>query len=261
MRERAKGRRYPIEIACVAWADLLGYGSMLEAARFNPLDPGTKKAIDRLRAFQRTAVRRAHRVFPAMPINDGVAYFIDLSPQTNSVTADFLRRAIRVHVEMNREDQSAGYPGVRMVIAVGPRARIGRPKRSESHLISIFRRLSDSTISTTQAIREAFVSGPVAGFVPALQANFAFSRAYLANEAGSRAGLGGPKCYIDLAAFVNPPPRWIYFSRQQVWKDRGLHIAFGEMDTVDWNMAARCRFAGVLTASEITAVLRNELAR
>lgn len=261
MRTRAKGRRYPIEIACVAWADLLGYGAMLEAARFDPQDPRTKTAIDRLKTFQRTAVKAAHRVFPAMPINDGVAYFTDLSPRTASVTADFLTRAIRAHAEINSIDQSAGYPGARMVIAAGPRVRVGRPKRSESHLASIFRRLGEGVISTTQAIQEAFISGPIAGFVPALQANFAFSRAYLANEAGTRAGLGGPNCYVDLAAFEEPPPQWIRFRRRQVWNDRGLDVSFGELEGADWKMAGRLGFAGVLAGAAIAASLGVNLSR
>jgi hypothetical protein len=250
-----KVNRYPIEVACVAWADLLGYGAMLEEAAFNPKDARTIRAIERLRAFQRAAVQRAERSFPAMPINDGVAYFKDLSPRTTSVTADFLRRACDAYAAINEVDQGAAYPGARMVIAVGPRVKIGRPKRSERHLKAIIRRLAEGVITTIHAINEAYAASPVAGFVPALQANFAFSRAYLANEAGTSAGLGGAHCYIDLALFEDAPPNWIQFARRQEWRDRRLNVWFGQLASVDWRLAARVSFAGVRSQQAIAAAL------
>ncbi len=255
MRPPGKGHTYPIRISCVAWVDLLGYGAMLEETQFRPGDAKTEHAIDRLKTFHRTAVRRAKRAFQAMPLNDGVAYFADLSMRSTSVTADFLKCAIDSHREINDVDQSLGHPGARIVIAVGPRARIGRPKRSDRHLATILQRLSNQEISSRQAVEEAFVSSPVAGFVPALQANFAFARAYLANEAGSGAQLGGPHCYVDLAILTEPPPAWITFSRRQAWSGRGLKVTFGELHDVDWRLAGRSGYAGLQHTSEVAAAL------
>jgi hypothetical protein len=247
-------------MACVAWVDLLGYGAMLAKTRFDLRDPGANAAIARLRAFQRAAITDTRRSFPAMVINDGVAYFTDLDDAGADGTAAFLRRATQAHAAINQVDMSAGYPGARMVVAFGPRARIARPKRSDSHLRGLLDRLGRGVISPRLAVREAFIAGPVAGFVPALQANFAFTRAYLANEAGSKAGLGGAHCYIDLNAFDEACPRWIVFSRQQWWEDRGLRVNFGQLRTADWNAAARDHFVGLRSKTAVATALRLELA-
>ena len=129
MPEQAKSKRYDFEISCVAWGDLLGYGSMIGSAKFHPKDKITIQAIRRLKIFQQVAMGEATRTFRAMPINDGVAFFCDLSPRSNSVTADFLQRSITAFQKINVEDKKAGHPGMRMVISVGPRAKIARPKR------------------------------------------------------------------------------------------------------------------------------------
>lgn len=248
---RAKGRKYPFELACVAWVDLLGYGSMLELAKFHPSDPRTSEAVSRLKTFQQTAIQGARRSFRAMTINDGVAYFTDLSPRTTSVTADFLKRAIQAHGEINAADQGAGYPGARMVISVGPRIRIGRPKRSELYLEGILGRLNRGTITAERAILEAFKTDPVAGFVPALQANFAFTRAYLADAGGSKAGIGGASCYIDLALFKATKPFWMTFEREQSWSGLGLDVTFGKLGTVDWKNGAKRNFPGIKSTMQI----------
>ena len=173
----SKSKRYAIELSCVAWMDLLGYGAMLQQAQFNPNDKRAVLAIRRLKDFQQTVMQHAHAVFPAMPINDGVAYFADLTRRSTSKTADFLRRSIEAYQAVNEVEKAAGYPGARMVLALGPRARIGRPRRAPGHLENILARLNQGLITDVQAINEAFKAGPIAGFVPQLQANFAFTRA------------------------------------------------------------------------------------
>jgi hypothetical protein len=200
--KRAKGKRYPIEISCVAWIDLLGYGAMLREVAFDPSHPQAEAAVDRLKNFQRIIASFAKKDFPAMPINDGTVFFHDLSPRTNVVTYLFFERAIEVFEKINVLEHGQGYPGARMVIAVGPRMRIsGVASGDMGHKKSIFQRVQEGIITADQAIHEAFRSGPIAGFVPQLQANFAFTKAYLADDAGSRAGLGGARCYIDLSIF------------------------------------------------------------
>jgi len=171
MSKRVNRKGYQFALACVAWGDLLGYGSMIESARFYPSDRKTIRAIRRLKTFQKTAMGEATRSFRSMPINDGVAFFCDLSYKSNSVTADFLKRSIQAFEKINRVEKKANHPGMRMVISVGPRAKIARPRRSTIHLRSIFSRLANKIITQRHAVNEAYKSSPIAGFVPALQAN------------------------------------------------------------------------------------------
>jgi len=253
---RAKGRKYSTEISCVAWLDLLGYGAMLKEVHFDPSHPRAEAAVDRLKRFQIPIASFATKDFPAMPINDGVAFFHDLSPRSNLVTYRFLERAINVFESINMIEEDQSHPGARMVIAVGPRMRItGVVKNDLGHRQSIFRRLNDGIITSEQAVHEAFRSGPIAGFVPQLQANFAFTKAYCADESGGRAGLGGNRCYVDLSLLDEPLPPWIVFSRTQLWSMPGMTATFGELDRFDRQMEHHKRVAGILDALEIAARL------
>ncbi|MDF2181191.1 hypothetical protein [Neptuniibacter sp. CAU 1671] len=251
MPKRAKGKRYDFEVSCVAWGDLLGYGSMIESAKFHPKDKTTIQAIRRLKTFQQVAMGEASRTFRAMPINDGVAFFCDLSPRSSSVTADFLQRSITAFNKINTEDKKAGHPGMRMVISVGPRARIARPKRSSAHLRNILSRLTERLISPEHAVNEAFTASPVAGFVPALQANFGFTRAYLAESGGSRKGFKGANCFIDMSLFETPHPNWISFNKFIEWSDRGFDAVFGELLSADWTEAGSRSYSGITNTIDL----------
>jgi hypothetical protein len=219
---------------------------MLREARFNPNDPKAKQAVGRMRAFHRTVAAAASRYFPAMPINDGAAFFRDLSERTRSVTYDFLQQAIQIYQTVNEVDKKGGSPGARMIIGAGFRLRSqGVLKMSPGYKENIFSRVESGKISVTQAVHEAFRNRPVCGFVPELQANFAFTKAFLADEDGSRAGLGGATCYIDLALFEKELPHWIKFSRQIEWSTPGMSATFGEFSSIDTVAAGASSHKGI----------------
>ena len=187
-----------------------------------------------------------------MPINDATAFFHDLTPRTNAVTYDFLSRSIEVFEKVNSVELSQKQPGARMIIAVGPRIRItGVATGDVGHKKSIIKRVQDKIITAEQGIHEAFRSGPIAGFVPQLQANFAFTKTYVADQMGSKAGLGGPNCYIDLCFFAEKIPNWIEFRRNQPWSITGMSTTFGELECLDRCEATETRFEGLFNAMEI----------
>jgi hypothetical protein len=116
-----KGRNLPFTVSCVAWMDLLGYGSMLRGAKFDPTSELANSAVIRLKEFQNIISERANRFMPAICVNDGAILYRDLSYRGNSVTADFMQRIIDLHTLVNKTDQSAGFPGARTILAVGIR--------------------------------------------------------------------------------------------------------------------------------------------
>lgn len=80
---------------------------------------------------------------------------------------------------MNENDRSNGYPGVRGVLTLG------------SHYAY------DPT-SLTERLNDSELSAKIAAYHPReFQFNTAFSKAFLADEAGSSAGIEGPYLYID----------------------------------------------------------------
>lgn len=225
---------------------------MLRSVSFDPTADEARIAISRLTNFQRIATSQASRKFPAFPVNDAVAFFTDLSPRSRHPSFDFINKALITFRLVNDADRTQGFPGARMIIAVGPRVRVpGILRGDERHLASLLTRLSSGVVSARQMIMEAFRVSPIAGLVPALQGNFAFTKAYLADGDGSRANLGGPECYVDLALFSVPRPSWIRFSEEIPWANDGMSATFGKFSELMKREADRIQRLGIRNALEI----------
>jgi hypothetical protein len=234
MAKTSKGSMRKVEVSCVAWIDLLAYGAQIGAAGFNPAHDAATAAIQRLDRLHQVVSEKANRYFPTLAMNDGIIAYRDLSPRTHNVTYDFLRRSIDLFHHINDIDKNElGHPGARMVVAPGFRVR--RILNFEQHLNDgkgkrIKEKLKEGTITPEQAINEALKARQFFDATPELQGNFALTRAYLADESGSAAGLGGANCFIDLSLFTSPHPDWITFSKTVEWSSRGMAATFGCLD-------------------------------
>lgn len=207
----AKARNLPFQVAAVCWADLLGYGSMIAEAGLNPVDPKAKEPITRLRAFHRIVAEHSGRHYRTLVLNDGAAAYRDLSLRSSGVTHDFLARSFALFEAIQRSEQRNGWPGARMFLATGFRAKGSRRAidRVSAQLNSILARLAAGEFEAEQAVREAASIEHYFDVLPQLQANFAFTKAYVADSAGSRAGLGGPRFFVDDAIFDGAIPTWV----------------------------------------------------
>jgi hypothetical protein len=214
-----KGTSFPFQVSIACWIDLLGYGQMIADAGFNPLHPGAKKAITRIRRFHKTVAEHSARYFPTLVMNDGAVAYRDLSMRSRSVSHDFLIRCWHLFQAIKAEDEELGYPGARLVLSCGFRMR-GRAaglEASRHHFQSIITRLQGGEIDAQQAIYEAAMLRPEFDIVPQLQANFAFTKAYVAESSGSKGGLPGPNFYVDLILFGNTRPRWLELDQNIDW--------------------------------------------
>jgi hypothetical protein len=252
----AKGKRFPIEITAVSWVDLLGYGSMLEQSHFNPTHSSSIEAVKRLQRFQKQVAGMANSYMKALIVNDGVAFVRQLSPRTTSVTYDFLTRSYNAFKEINSLDLGEGYPGARMVLATGPRMRVdGTIRHSETHLESLIQRLDDGVIEPKQALREAFAAMHVTGSVPELQANFAFTRAYLADEIGSKGGFGGANMFVDKVIFDSGIPPWVEYDETIEMDSHGIKASFIKIKSIDIEQGGQMNQSGVRAADSIADAL------
>lgn len=246
----------------MAWIDLLGYGSQIGASGFNPAHETAGAAIRRLDSFHQAVSEKAGRYLPTVAMNDGVVAYRDLSPRGASVTYDFLSRAVDLFHHVNRVDQDgSNAPGARMVVAAGFRVR--RILQFEQILNEgkgkkIKQKLKEGTITSEQAINEALKARQFFDSTPELQGNFALTRAYLADESGKAAGLGGPNCFIDLTLFSVPCPDWITFSKVIDWSCRGMSTKFGCLESLDRKKAGIDKYNGILNAFEVAEVLSND---
>ncbi len=257
----AKGKRRLYEISCVCWLDLLGYGSMLAEASFDPTDAKAQIAIKRLFDFHEEASKHAHRYFPIHAINDGIVVYRDLSPRTKSVTFDFLDRAIKFYQSINEFDKQSGFPGARMIISVGFRVRKDNKNGFENHpqMKRIKERLQTKKMTVDEAVNEAFYTKPHFGLIPELQANFAFTKSYLVDAGGSKEGFGGPNCFIDLSLFESTLPKWITFDEKISWEKMGMKSVFGKLSCYKFNEAYAAQQKGVLDAFEIAKNISTKM--
>lgn len=199
---------------------------MIAEAGFNPLHPKSSEALNRLRRFHATVASHSIRYFPTLVMNDGAAAYRDLSLRSNEPTYDFLMRAWELFTHINRDEQNEGLPGARMVIATGFRMRGRRAAidASARQLGAIMRRYQNHEIGAEQAIRQAARIQQPFDVVPQLQANFAFSKAYVAERSGSRGGLAGASFFVDLTIFDTPPPTWVVSELTVKWSDERLRM-------------------------------------
>jgi hypothetical protein len=216
---------FPFKISAVCWFDLLGYGSMIAEADFIPLHPKATAAIARLRKFHEIVAKHSGRYFPTLVMNDGAAAYRDLSLRNRSVTHDFLVRAWDLYREINQTESDYGFPGARAVLACGfrMRGRRGGLDATSSQFTSLMRRFQAGELSASQAIREAANIRQHFDVAPRLQANFAFTIAYLADASGSAGGLSGSRFFTDLILFDSPQLDWIKLEQPIRW----AHERFG----------------------------------
>lgn len=255
-----RGKKRLYEVACVAWFDLLGYGSMLEKVSFDPTAALAEEALNRLNEFHEFTSKHANRYFRIHAINDGVIIFNDMSPRASTKTFDFLDRLLKLYSEFNFFEQEKNLPGARMVISVGFRVRIKAQiiKDEQTKLGNIFKRIADGIISFPQAINEAFKAKPFFGYIPELQANFAFTKSYLVDNAGTKGGFGGANCYIDMALFSTTKLDWLEFDSLIEWEGMGMKATYGKLKKQRRDIAIQQKHKEVLDAFEIAKNISKE---
>ncbi len=252
----AIGSRREVEVCAVAWMDLLGYGTMLRRANFDPTVDEAMEAVVRLNRFQDTIADHSSKVFPSVVMNDGAAIYRDLSPRSRAVTFDFVARAWELHQKVNQLEYSTNDPGARTVLAVGFRVRRG--SNSREHLFSgigkhILEEVEAGRKTVQQAVYHALTIRPTFDLVPELQANFAFAKAYLAETAGTKAGFAGNNFYADSELFLAEADNWMDASDPIQWSQSGISGTFLPIQRIAKCAAERVQYSGTRDAFEIAA--------
>jgi hypothetical protein len=235
-RSVGKSTFFPFQTAVAAWIDLLGYGASIAAAEFNPLHPKAELAIRRLRRFHRIVAEHSRRAFPTLVMNDGAVAYRDLSYRTRWVTYEFLQDSWRLFQAIDSAERRTGDPGARMVLASGFRMRGRRDGLDavSTQFADILSLVRSGKITIEQAMARASRVRSNFDAVPQLQANFAFTKAYVAEQSGSRGGLAGPNCFVDLCLFVQPLPDWLDVGPPVLWSDPrlGLEAQFAPLQSL-----------------------------
>lgn len=256
--KQSKGVRTSVEVCCAAWIDLLGYGAMLRDAEFDPTSPQALAAVSRLNRFHSIVYKSASKYSTSMIINDGAVIGRDLSPRSNSVTFDFVRRVQEMHQSVNDSERSEGHPGARCVLAAGFRIRRQNPMKQNlltGYAKYLIDRVLSGEMSVLEGINSAITVKPFVAANPEFQANFAFSKAYLIDSAGSSAGFAGPRMFIDLALFSNEKTSWISLGDPIEWESPGISGRFAELKQIDTGHAGKVRYDGMRDAFQVAEML------
>jgi len=131
-----------------------------------------------------------------MLLNDGIIRVLSWSEHLGPFElGNWLRAAIQGHYESRRDESATGLPGLRTVISSGWLAEHSFAEVRVDDLVADYTRQKTKTGLSKLA---EITGNPVIVSSPApLQLNTAFSRSFLLNEAGSRAGLSGACLYLD----------------------------------------------------------------
>lgn len=217
-----------VSIAC--WFDLLGYGSSIEQACFDPVHSEAARPIARLRAFQRIVREHSSAAFPTLVVNDGAVAQSNIEDARSDKAWRFVERCWALYNEATRADLRNEGPGLRAVIAVGLRARGANAGiiAQQNALTAIIDALARGDISRDTAVAQVRRVRRVFDIVPQLQANFAFTRAYEAEQSGKAGGFRGPDLFLDTHIFRNGIPPWICAEPPFAWRPakRSLSTSF-----------------------------------
>lgn len=255
-RSSPSSRTGIVSIAC--WFDLLGYGAMIEDACFDPVHPSADKPIARLRAFQRIVRKHSSAGFPTLVINDGAVAQTNIEEPRSDKVWRFIERCWALYREATVSDLRYGGPGLRAVIAVGLRAKGANAGilAQEQELTEIIDALVAGEIDRNAAVAQARKVRRVFDIVPQLQANFAFTRAYEAEQAGKDGGFPGPNLYLDTMVFNDGVPGWIKGGEPFPWrpKKRSLSTSFMTVNEIAAVNDETAR-ASLRTGRELRALL------
>lgn len=232
---------------------------MLESVGFDPTSDLAKDAIERLDTFHSHLHSAANKRCTVLIINDGAVLCGDLSKRAVSPTYDFISRSFALHQAVNATEASRGFPGSRCILAAG--FRIRRKHLSKIALINGYGKhlvdgAEDGSMPVNQAITSALMLKPFVAAMPEAQANFAFSKAYLADSAGKKAGFLSSGFYLD-SALLKSIPAWLNIESTIQWQSHGMSATFYEIKGIDIRAAGKARYAEVCDADDTAQRLTN----
>lgn len=206
-------------VTAACWIDLRVYRRMIAEGGFDPACAQAQRAISRLRTFQQVVAEHSEIAFPTLSVNDGAVAYRDVGLLPNRQLFDFVRKAWKLFRATSLADRRHSDEGVRAVVAVGLRARGSKRgmDAQQEEFSAILRALHSGELDLASAINRARGIKRLHDVVPQLQANFAFTKAYEAEQSGSNGGFQGANFFLDATVFRNSSPPWLCFGSRLRW--------------------------------------------
>ncbi len=178
------------------WTDLLGFGSDLYGAKWEPSEALWISIFNRITEAHRDCYRKLDLLTEfALTLNDGIVRCCDLANIDHiDRLSMWFRECILTHNRINEREQRQQLPGARTVLAHGKKLIHGPSELTVEDFVLNYTKLDPSGPSR---LPRKVAERIVASNPEPLQLNLAFSKAYILDRLGSRGGIKGGHFYID----------------------------------------------------------------
>jgi len=181
---------YIKETFCL-WCDLLGYGKPFIDSGWNLHDKRVIQNIDRINNLEIVFHNiNNYPIEKTLIMNDGFIRNMDIVPIQDGMQQSYLywfNFILYSFYTLNRIDKQYGFPGARGVLTYGHRFDYMNNQLTAADIVQT------SKENIPKYEKEILVYSP-----KEFQMNTAFSKAYIMEGAGSRAGIVGSNLYIDI---------------------------------------------------------------
>ncbi|UUV17574.1 hypothetical protein NRK67_01710 [Fusobacteria bacterium ZRK30] len=172
------------------WSDLLGYGAPLKKSKWQLNTKDAKENLLRITLLEPHFHVRNNSEEVSLVLNDGIIRSLDFKGELDYYERKYLSwlsRAILNYNILNESDIKNNFYGLRSVLSIGDRFSYMNERVS----------MASNTIAHSSVIET--LKKKTAIYSPKeFQMNMAFSKAYIMESSGSRAGLNGNNLFIDI---------------------------------------------------------------
>lgn len=181
------------------WSDLLGFGCKFYQNNWNLSIEEKQQIYRRLNNAHSIALRQTSPLEKVFILNDGIAKIMEMKLSQDDFTpllqvSLFFRGIILTHIKITHAENKTNLPGCRTVVSFGEGIEyITQEIKYDDFLFNYCRKNPDEMgESAKRNGNPTILYNPVE-----LQMNTAFSKSYILENGGSKAGLCGANLYID----------------------------------------------------------------
>lgn len=198
------------------WSDLLGFSKIFVEANWELNKSQMEKIYNRLEAAHSSALYYSTPFERNLILNDGIAKVFHpkskVEDKNNILSISiFLRSCVELHMSINETEHENGFPGSRTVLAFGENIEYLTEEVRFDDYVWNYSKPKGSEISSLANS----VGNPIVIYNPKeMQMNTAFSKAYILESGGGKAGLPGNYMYIDKS---------VIYAIDKYARDKGYH--------------------------------------
>ena len=181
------------------WSDLLGFGNIFVQNNWKIDDKAQREIYNRLEAAHSAVLYYSSFLERNLILNDGIAKVFHprskFEDKNNVLSISlFFRSCVELHLSISKTEHEHNYPGCRSILAFGENIEyLADEIRLDDYVMNYSKPQGAELSDLAQKL-----GNPVVIYNPKeLQMNTAFSKAFLLDEGGNKAGLPGNNFYVD----------------------------------------------------------------